>query len=152
MKKIAQFFVLILVFACAQEKPDVEKEGQELMQLSREWSDVAATGDVDKTVSYWSDDAVFIASGQPTLRGKENLRAMVEDMSKIPGFKISWEPESVSVSESGDMAYLIENNSVTVNDTLGNPVTTTNRVVTIWKKDSLGNWKNVLEASAADPK
>jgi ketosteroid isomerase-like protein len=62
----------------------------------------------------------------------------------MPGFKISWEPVSVHVSDCGDMAYMIERNVITVNDSLGNPVTTHGKVVTVWKKES-GEWKNVVD-------
>lgn len=72
-------------------------------------------------------------------------------MSKVPGFKISWEPISVSVSESGDMAYMIEKNTMTINDSIGNPITTTGRAVTIWKKNKNGEWKNVVEIGTDDP-
>ena len=121
------------------------------METSREWSEAAAGDDIEKTLSYWADDAIFIVPGQPTLKGKQQIREMVEGMYAIPGFKISWEPISASVSASGDMAYLIEKNTMTVNDSLGNPVTTTGRVVTIWKKDQTGAWKNVVEVGADDP-
>lgn len=152
MKRLLVVFVLILSVSCSQEKVDTEKEGEKLMRLSREWSKSAGTGDIDKTLSYWSEDAVFISPGQPTLSGKEELRKMVEGMSEIPGFSISWEPVSVSVSESGDMAYMIEKNTMSFSDSLGNPVTTTGRAVTVWKKNENGDWKNVVEISAGNPK
>ncbi|MET7029782.1 YybH family protein [Sediminicola luteus] len=153
MKKFSLVFILLLIISCAQEqeKVDTEKEEQALMELSREWSKVAATDDIDKIVSYWSDDAIFMISGQPTLTGKQSIRDMVEEMFNTPGFTIKWEPISASVSESGDMAYLIEKNTMTVNDSLGNPMTSTSRIVSIWKKNENGDWKNVVEVDAADP-
>lgn len=152
MNKLSILFALILFSSCSQKKIDAEKEGQKLMQLSREWSKSASTDDVDKTVSYWADDAIFIASGQPTLTGKQDIRGMVEGMSKVPGFSISWEPVSVSVSESGDMAYLIEKNSTTMKDSTGNLITIPGRAVSIWKKDKNGDWKNVVDIGTDDPK
>lgn len=152
MNRLSLLFALILLISCNQEKVDTEKEGQLLMQLSREWSKSAATDDIEKTVSYWSDDAIFISSGQPTLEGKKSIREMVEGMSKIPGFKISWEPISVSVSESGDMAYMVEKNKLTYNDSIGNPIITTGRVVTVWKKNNNGEWKNMVDISVDDHK
>lgn len=149
-------FILILaisaLFSCNNEKIDTQKEGEKLMQLSREWSQAAEAGDLEKTIRYWSNDAIFISSGQPTLNNQQEIKGMVEGMYQIPGFKISWEPISVSVSESGDMAYMIEKNRVTYNDSIGNPITTTGRAVTIWKKNEMGEWKNVVEISADDPK
>jgi len=122
------------------------------MNLSREWSEVAATNDIEKTLSYWADDATVMSPpGQPPMKGKEAIRAMVEGMSKIPGFKISWEPLSVFVSQSGDMAYLIEQNQVTFNDSLGNAITEYNKDVTVWRKEADGSWKNVIDMWNATP-
>jgi ketosteroid isomerase-like protein len=76
---------------------------------------------------------------------------MIEGSSKIPGFKISREPLSVNVSKSGDMAYMIEQNQITVNDSSGHPVTEYNKAVTVWKKQADGFWKNVVDVWNADP-
>lgn len=66
MKKKA-FYALILLTStsCNQQYVDVNKEGEKLMQLSREWSKSASSRDVEKTLSYWTDDAVVISAGQP---------------------------------------------------------------------------------------
>ena len=144
--------ILSAVFmGCSEQKVDTKSEGEKLMQLSREWSKSASTDSLEKTLSYWADDAVFMSSGHPTLNGKKEIREMVEGSAKIPGFKISWEPLSVSVSESGDMAYMIEQNQVTVNDSLGRPIIKYGKGVTIWKKDNKGAWKNVVEVSIEEP-
>jgi len=124
---------------------DTNKEGERLMEISREWSKSAATDDIERTLSYWADDAVMMVSGNPPLKGKAAIRAMVEGTKKIPGFKISWEPLSVAVSSSGDMAYMIEENQVTTNDSLGNPVTKYGTGVTIWRKEKDGIWRNIVE-------
>ncbi|HLF63879.1 MAG TPA: SgcJ/EcaC family oxidoreductase [Saprospiraceae bacterium] len=134
------------------DKKYTKVEGEKLMNLSREWSEVAATNDIEKTLSYWADDATVMSPpGQPPMKGKEAIRAMVEGMSKIPGFKISWEPLSVFVSQSGDMAYLIEQNQVTFNDSLGNAITEYNKDVTVWRKEADGSWKNVIDMWNATP-
>ena len=76
---------------------------------------------------------------------------MVEGTSKIPGFKISWEPLSVFVSKSGDLAYMIEQNRITPNDSLGKPITEFNKSVTIWRKEADGSWKNIVDMWNSDP-
>ncbi|HMK03333.1 MAG TPA: SgcJ/EcaC family oxidoreductase [Ferruginibacter sp.] len=150
--KIATLLLLCSVFAgCNEHAVDAKAEGEKLMETSREWSKTAATGDMDKTLSYWADDAVVMSPGQPALKGKDAIRGMMESTSKIPGFRISWEPISVSVSKSGDMAYMIEKNQVTVNDSTGRPVTEYNKSVTIWRKEADGSWKNIVDMWNADP-
>lgn len=144
--------ILFTVFiGCSEQKVDTKTEGEKLMQISREWSKSASTDSIKKTLSYWANDAIVMSPGQPSLNGKKAIQEMVEGSSKIPGFKISWEPISVSVSKSGDMAYMIEQNQITVNDSLGQPTTEYNKGVTVWRKEADGSWKNVVDIWNADP-
>jgi len=151
MYKIIILLLLGTLFGCRDASIDTKAEGEKLMELSREWSKSASTDNIEKTLSYWADDAVMMSSGQPPLKGKKAIREMVEGTSKIPGFKISWEPLSVSVSKSGDMAYMIEQNQITMNDSLGKPVTKFGTGVTIWRKETDGSWKNIVEIVNEDP-
>ena len=49
------------------------------------------------------------------------------------------------------MAWLIEQNKITFNNSLGNPVTQYNKAVTIWRKEPGGSWKNVVDTWNALP-
>ena len=149
--KIGTALLLTVCISCTEQKVDTKIEGEKLMQISREWSKSASTDSIEKTLSYWADDAIVMSPGQSRLNGKKAIREMVEGGSKIPGFKISWEPLSVSVSTSGDMAYLIEQNQITMNDSLGKPITEYNKGVTVWRKEADGSWKNVVDIWNADP-
>ena len=152
MRKYLIILVISIALAgCKENNVDTKIEGEKLMQLSRDWSKSAATDSMEKTLSYWAEDAIVMSPGEPALKGKQAIRGMIEGTSKIPGFKISWEPLSVVVSKSGDMAYMIEQNQITVNDSLGNPITQYNKGVTIWRKEADGSWKNVVDMWNAEP-
>jgi len=134
-----------LLVSCQSPAVDLEAEGEALMQLSRDWSDLVATGDLDAILEGWADDAVLMAPNLPPMEGKTAIRSYVETAMGIPGFSISWEPVSAHVATSGDMAYLIERNISTMNDSLGNTITSHGKVITIWRKDDGGAWKNVVD-------
>jgi len=151
MKRFATFLIVVALVSCDQTKVDKKAEGEKVMQLSKEWSQSIATKDVDKIVSYWADNAFLMQEGQPPLQGKQAIRQMVEESFRIPGFSISWQPQSVEVSDNGDMAYLIENAQVSFTDSTGKAITIHNKAVTIWRKQSDGSWKNVVDISTADP-
>ena len=150
MKLIIASLIFSALTSCDNQKVDTKTEGERLMQISRDWSKSAATDSVEKTLSYWADDAVVMSPGQSPIKGKQAIREMIESTSRIPGFKISWEPISAFVSKSGDMAYLIEQNQITVNDSLGKPLTEFNKSVTIWRKEA-GGWKNIVDMWNANP-
>jgi len=151
MKIIIPIVFFVTIMSCNQTKVDKKAEGEKIMQLSKEWSQTVATKDVDRIVSYWADDAFVMQEGQAPLKGKQAIREMVEESFKMPGFNISWQPESVEVSDAGDMAYLIENAQVSFNDSTGKQVSIKNKAISIWRKQQDGSWKNVVDISTADP-
>jgi ketosteroid isomerase-like protein len=136
--------VIFIPFSCTK-RVDIKKETDELMQLSREWSKVAAEGNVEKTLDYWTDDATFILPRQQPIKTKDNLRSMLQASYQMPGFKISWEPQSVVISECGDMAYMIEKSQASINDSTGHPIIEYHKTVKIWRKEPSGQWKNVID-------
>jgi uncharacterized protein (TIGR02246 family) len=151
MKKIIAVGFAFTMIGCNPQKPDIQAEGEKIMELSREWSRAASSGNVEKTVSYWAEDAILMSAGQPQLKGKKAIRQMVEESYKIPGFRISWEPQTVEVSANGDMAYLIEKAQVSFIDSTGKPITQNNKAVSIWRKQGDGSWKNVVDISTPEP-
>ena len=96
-------------------------------------------------MDFWADDAVMLPPDLPILDGKQAIREYVEGAASIPGFKISWEPQTAHIAESGDMAYMIERNAIEFDDAEGNTVVTHGKVVTVWRKDSQGRWRNVVD-------
>ena len=153
LRIILSGIILASIFACKEETPiDQQAEAEKLMELSRAWAKAAVDRDVDKTVSYWADDAILMSSDYPTMRGIDSLRAMVERSMNIPGFEVNWEPQEAYVSASGDLGYVIVKNYMTTPiDTLGNTKTVFNKGVEIWKKQADGSWKNVVDIANEDP-
>lgn len=147
MKKITAVLFVSAILSCNSQEIDTKAEGEKIMQLSKEWSQAASAADADKTLGYWADDAILFSPGQPPLNGKKEIKKMIEQSFGIPGFKISWQPLSVQVSASGDMAYLLEDSELSFTDSTGNTVTEKSKAVSIWRKQSDGAWKNVVDIS-----
>jgi ketosteroid isomerase-like protein len=149
-KKCFLALLPFLMLGCSQQKVDTKAESEKLMQTSRDWSKLTSTKDVEKIVSYWTDDATLISSGLPLLKGKKEIRQMVESSMKTPGFSISWEPVHAEIAESGDMGYIIEKSQISFNDSTGKTITMNSNGVTIWKKQPDGSWKNVVDVASAE--
>jgi ketosteroid isomerase-like protein len=115
------------------------------MQLSRNWSAMVGAGDFEGAIDVWADDAVMLPPDLPALSGKSAIREYVAGAAAIPGFKISWEPQIAHISMSGDLAYLIERNVIEMPGENGEVIVTHGKVVTIWRKDAGGQWKNVVD-------
>jgi ketosteroid isomerase-like protein len=77
-KRITIGLIFISILACHPPKIDTKAEGEKVMQTSREWSEVTSTRNLEKTLSYWAENAVIISPGQPVLKGKKEIRRMIE--------------------------------------------------------------------------
>lgn len=141
-----RFGGLLLVAGCATPAFDAAKESAALLARDVEWAGVASEGkDVDRIVSYWSDDAVVIPQGEATAEGKEAIRKFVAASLQVPGFKIHWVSDKVTFSPDGKLAYLRSTNQTTVPGPNGTPLTMPGRAVTIWRKDADGVWRCVVD-------
>jgi ketosteroid isomerase-like protein len=137
---------LLLSSACAAPRFDAAAESKKLLQRDAEWSRVASEGkDVERVVSYWSDDAVVIPQGQPAAEGKAAIRAFVKDSFAIPGFKVQWVSDRVTFSPDGQLAYMRGNNTTSVPGATGAPMTIPGRGLTVWRHEQDGQWRCVVD-------
>lgn len=117
-----------------------------LLKRDAEWAEAASSGkDVEKIISYWTDDAVVIPPGQPVVEGKAAIRAFVADSLKIPGFSIHWVSDNVSFSPDGQLAYMRSTNRTTVPGADGKLMTLHGRALTVWRLESDGQWRCAVD-------
>src|SRR5215213_6666365 len=90
---------------------DLERERKRLLDRDAEWAAVASTGrDVERILSFWTDDAQVLAPGLPAFSGKAALRSYVEGALAIPGFHITWTTSQANLSPDGQLGYLLSTN------------------------------------------
>ena len=100
-------------------------ERTRLLRRDAEWSIAASEGrDVERILSYWTDDAIVLPPGLPAVVGKVALRRYVEGSMQIPGFRISWASTDVTFSPDGNLAYMHSSNTVAMDDSDGTLTTT----------------------------
>ena len=145
--------ILVLLGATACRPPvDVAAAIATLLSTDRAWAQLAgANGSADSIVAYWTSDARVILPGQPIVIGTEALRGMVSSMQAIPGFHITWTPETAVVAPSGDVGYTYGTNSITAPDAKGVLQTTKGRYVTWWRLEADGRWRCSVDISNEGP-
>jgi uncharacterized protein (TIGR02246 family) len=125
---------------------NLEAEKDRLLQRDVEWAAVASEGrDIERILSYWTDDAIVLPPGQPAVVGKAALRQFVEASLQIPGFGITWTSADVSLSADGNLAYILSKRSVTVTGPDGTPMTRAGPLVTIWHREADGTWRCAVD-------
>ncbi|MBC8028772.1 MAG: DUF4440 domain-containing protein [Pyrinomonadaceae bacterium] len=131
---------------------DLAAQREGLLRRDAEWAELASEGrEVDRILSYWTEDAVVIPPGLPSIVGKAALRQYVEGSMQIPGFRITWESKDVTLSPDGQLAYMFSRNAVTVSASDGTPITTEGRAVTIWRQEADGEWRCAVDIWNAEP-
>ena len=118
--------------------------------LSAEWSKAWGGKDVDKTVSYYADDASLFPNRAPIATGKDRIHAVWATLLTAPGFAGSFSTTKVDVAKSSDIAYEIGTYQFTVNDKKGKPQTEKGKYVVVWKRQADGAWKAVADISNPD--
>ena len=125
---------------------DLERERTHLLKRDAEWATLGSSGhEVDRILSYWTDDARVYPPGMSVVSGKAALRVYVEGALATPGFHITWTTSEAILSPDGRMAYLLSTNTVTLPSATGELVTTPGRAVTVWRKEPDGEWRCVVD-------
>ena len=121
-----------------------------LRKLDDEWSKAAGAKDVEKTISYYSADAVVMPPNIPTLTGKDPIRTLWKSMLDSPDFSGGWKATKVEVARSGDLAYLSGTYEFNEKDDGGKPITDKGKYLEVWKKQADGSWKCVADMFSSD--
>lgn len=114
-----------------------------LRQADIAWAATMENGQMEEFFSIILEDASMLAPHAPTTTGKVAVRKMVEDMSAIPGFSLKWQP--VSAVTSGDMGYTLGTYEMSMSDSKGAPKVEHGKYATIWRKQTDGSWKVVVD-------
>jgi ketosteroid isomerase-like protein len=143
-RPLAAVVGLLACVACATTRSTSDAASQ-ILRLDAEWSEAARVRDVDRVVSFWADDATVFPPASPPVVGKSAIREFVAKNFQTPGFSISWKTTRVVVSRSGEFAYATGTNRVTFSGSEGKQVTVDGKAVTVWRKETGGAWKCVID-------
>ncbi len=146
-------FLVSFFFICAASASDTKAIEQALRDLDAQWSAAAAAKDLEKTISFYSEnaqDALVLPTNAPAATTKEAIRNTWKDLFASPGLAISWKTTKVEVARSGDIAYTTGTYELTVNDASSKPINDRGNYVEVWKKQTDGKWKVAVDIWNSD--
>ncbi len=120
-----------------------------LFNLEAKFAADTATGGGKAFASWFADDAMTLSNKQAAVLGKAAIAADANWNPKQ--YQLTWTPEGGQMSANGDMGFTWGHYEGTSKDHNGNPVKTTGRYMTIWKKLPDGSWKVALDSSNEEP-
>ena len=143
--------LLPLSFVCNSLAADTNASIElHIRGLDALWSKTAKDKDLDKTVSFYADDANVLPPNASAATTKEAIRKVWKDLLDTPGLAISWKTAKVEVAQSADLAYSSGTYEVTMNDASGKPVNEHGKFLEVWKKQSDGKWKCAMDIWNSD--
>jgi ketosteroid isomerase-like protein len=110
-----------------------------------EWSKVAGAKDLDKTVSFYADNAMVLPPNQPIVVSKAGIRNLWQGFLESLA-DISWKTTRVEMAKSGDMGCLIGTYTMTMKDGTKD----TGKYCEVWKKQADGKWKVETDMFSSD--
>jgi len=99
--------------------------------------------------SWFAEDGVALGNGQPPVIGRVAIEKSANWTAQA--YQLTWTPTDAQMGPSGDMGYAWGHFEGRSKDSNGNPVLTSGRYMTIWRKQPDGSWKVVLDAGANEP-
>ena len=145
MKRVAiPLLAGVLVWVGCVSTSGPADDQTQILRLDAEWSRAAQALDIDRVLSFWSDDAIVFPPGSPALVGKPAIRQYVQKSFRTPGFGISWETTSVVLAGSHDLAYATGTNRVTFAGPDGKEIIVQGKAVTVWRREKAG-WKCAID-------
>lgn len=116
------------------------------MELQR----AVAERNIDKIISFYSDDAALMGAAEPIVTGKENIYEEWSHILNIPDFKNTSTLKQIEVSACGDLAYTMGTYLATMIGENDEEVVEPGKWVTVWKRNSYGQWRIVVDIYNTD--
>lgn len=134
----------MVIFACNNNSEIAKKDTwkQEILETEQRFADMLGEQGIQKAfVKYAAEDAVLMRNDSLII-GKNNIEKFYENqMSK----GLSWTPDFIDVSDSGDLGYTYGHYTYTYADSLGVKQEATGVFHTVWKRQSDGLWRFVWD-------
>lgn len=137
-------FMAFLASACTP-KPDTDKLKADIMQTEKSFEKMAAEKSISEAFYFYADSNAVIKRENDTLViGKENIRQYYSNMDK-KDVTVSWTPDFIDVSSSGDLAYTYGKYTWKINNGNGDTSVFNGVFHTVWKRQVDGSWKYVWD-------
>jgi ketosteroid isomerase-like protein len=150
--------ILVASFAllpsCNQQAPAPQDtratEEAAIRAASAEWAKVAAAKDLEKTLSYYADDASMFPPNMPIVTGSDARREAWTALFAPAELVFSNAATKVEAARSADLAYETGTFEESFNDASGKAEHVVGKYVVVWKKQANGQWKAIVDIFNTD--
>ena len=132
---IVYLVVLPLAIVCSFPPTANGADEKALRDADAEWSKAAGAKDLDKTVSFYADDALVVPPNEAAVRSKDGIRSLWKGLIDSVT-DVGWKATRVEIAKSGEMACLTGTYELTMKDGTKDR----GKYCEVWEKKG-GRWK-----------
>lgn len=114
-----------------------------------QWSKAAAANDIERTIAFYSDDALVMPPNGVMAKDKGAERKAWSEIL-APGTNLSWTAGKIVSSKGGDMVYDVGIYTLITTPAKGKQTTDGGKYLAVWKKQADGKWKAVAATWNSD--
>jgi ketosteroid isomerase-like protein len=135
---------LLFLIACGPPRipGDVEQWKHEIIQTEQDFANMAREEGIEKAFTTFADDDAVLLRNDDLVIGKQAIAALYKGQNSKG---LSWKPDFVEVSKSGDLGYTYGRYRFTTIDSLGQTQVQTGVFHTVWKRQEDGAWRFVWD-------
>lgn len=150
MKKsyVGVFLLLLLFNSCKmdQKENQMEKWRNEIREVEQQFARMAHDEGVPKAfIAFAAEEAVLLRNDK-LVAGKAAIKAYFESKdADYKNIQLSWKPDHIEVSSSGDLGYTYGRYTYTHADAAGVVTNAEGIFHTVWKRQPDGSWLYVWD-------
>lgn len=135
------------------EQADVSATEQALAAVEAGWNQAFHTKNLEAVLAPYASDAVLVLPGLPLQTGTSAIRNVYTKAFEDPNFDLTLTIDTVKVAQSGELAFTQGHFAMKGTDSKTKQPTTaaTGSYLTVYQKQSDGNWKAIQDWAAANP-
>jgi ketosteroid isomerase-like protein len=115
-----------------------------------DWSQAAQAHNIDSWMAFYAEDAVVLPPNDAMATNKDAIKKSISELLQLPAVSVSWTTAKAEASRSGDLAYTYGTYQLSWNDEKGEPANDHGKYSEVWKKQSDGSWKCVVDMWSSD--
>jgi len=146
MKNCCLFVLLIFIISCTGKSgsPDMNMLKEEIRTVEMNFARMAADSGIEAAFLYYAAPGAVLKRGNNLVIGFDSIAAYLKESTQ-PGESLSWSPDFIDVSVSGDMAYTYGKFVYSFPDSAGVTQKQQGFFHTVWKRQPDGKWKFVWD-------
>ena len=138
--------LVVLLLSCTNRQDHAEVWKNEIRETEEHFSQMAAENGIHDAFMAFAADDVTILRKDSLLKGKQALDSFYLGSAKSRSKTyLTWSPDFVDVSASGDLGYTYGKYEFRSTDSTGNTTVHHGIFHTVWKRQKNGEWKFVWD-------